>query len=138
MIKRLYKTLFLISSWTVWTLTFISFQPHGRSRENLSDEVVRSQKTRQRNDQIGRKWTFYRTTTLDITPHYESPYFIEPPYHITLQTKQTMTAAEEAVLTQTLALLPPPPIFKRIPKRFETTVSTFLISSPEPKITYTS
>ena len=48
-----------------------------------------------------------------------------------------MTVAEEAVLTQILALLPPHPIFKRIPERFETIVSTFLISSPEPKITYT-
>ena len=47
-----------------------------------------------------------------------------------------MIVSEEDVLTQTLALLPPPLIFGRIPKGFRTEV-TFLSSSSEPKITYT-
>ena len=45
-----------------------------------------------------------------------------------------MIVSEEAVLTQTLALLPPPLIFGRIPKCFDT-VLTFWSSSSEPKIT---
>ena len=48
-----------------------------------------------------------------------------------------MIVSEEAVLTQTLPLLPPPLIFGRIPKCFDTAVLTFLSSSSEPKITYT-
>ena len=44
-----------------------------------------------------------------------------------------MIVSEEAVLTQTLALLPLPLIFGRIPKCFDTAVSTFLSSSGEPK-----
>ena len=48
-----------------------------------------------------------------------------------------MIVSEEAVLTQTLALLFPPLIFGRIPKCFDAAVLTFLSSSSEPKITYT-
>ena len=48
-----------------------------------------------------------------------------------------MIVSEEAVLTQTLAPLPPPLIFGRIPKCFDRTALTFLSSSSEPKITYT-
>ena len=48
-----------------------------------------------------------------------------------------MIHSEEAVLTQTLALLPPPLILGRIPKCFDTAVRTFLSSSSELKITYT-
>ena len=48
-----------------------------------------------------------------------------------------MIVSEEAVLTQTLALLLPPLIFGRIPKCFDTAVLTFLSSSSEPKTTYT-
>ena len=52
-------------------------------------------------------------------------------------TKQTMIAAEEAVLTEALALLPPLLIFRRISLYFDTAVWRFLSSSPERKITYT-
>ena len=48
-----------------------------------------------------------------------------------------MIVSEEVVLTQTLAPLPPPLIFGRILKCFDTAVLTFLSSSSEPKITYT-
>ena len=48
-----------------------------------------------------------------------------------------MIVSEEAVLTQTLALLFPSLIFGRIPKCFDAAVLTFLSSSSEPKITYT-
>ena len=48
-----------------------------------------------------------------------------------------MIVAEEAVLTKTLALLPSPLIFGRIPKCFDTVVWTFLSSFPEHKIIYT-
>ena len=46
------------------------------------------------------------------------------------------TPLKEAVLTQSLALLPPPLIFGKIPKCFDTAVLT-LSSSSEPKITST-
>ena len=49
-----------------------------------------------------------------------------------------MIAAEDAVLTQTLALLPPPQIFGRISNCSDTAVPTSLSSSPEQKIRYTS
>ena len=39
-----------------------------------------------------------------------------------------MIAAEVAVLTQTLTLLPPPRIFGNIPKCFDTAVETFFSS----------
>ena len=42
--------------------------------------------------------------------------------HRNQQTKKTMIHSEEAVSTQTLALLPPPLIFGRIPKCFDTAV----------------
>ena len=48
-----------------------------------------------------------------------------------------MIVSEEAVLTQALTPLPPPLIFGKIPKCFDTTVLTFLSSSSKPKITYT-
>ena len=48
-----------------------------------------------------------------------------------------MIVSEEAVLTQTLALLPRPLIFGGIAKCFDTAVLTFLGSSSKPKITYT-
>ena len=48
-----------------------------------------------------------------------------------------MTVSEEAALTQTLALLPPPLIFGRVPKCFNTTVWTSLSSGSESKITHT-
>ena len=48
-----------------------------------------------------------------------------------------MIVSVEAVLAQTLPLLPPPLIFGRIPECFDTAVLTFLSSSSEPKITYT-
>ena len=47
-----------------------------------------------------------------------------------------MIVSEEDVLTHLLALLPPPLIFGRIPKCFDTAVWTFLSSSSEPNITY--
>ena len=52
-------------------------------------------------------------------------------------TKEIMIAAEEAVLTEALALLSSLQIFRRIPKCFNTPVWHFLSSSPEQKITYT-
>ena len=58
----------------------------------------------------------HRTTTLHVIPHYKPSQFTETP------TKQTMIAAEEAVLTQTLALLPTLLIFGRTPKCFDTAV----------------
>ena len=48
-----------------------------------------------------------------------------------------MTAAEKAVLTQTLALLAPPQIFGRISNCSDTAVWTSLKFSPEQKITFT-
>ena len=54
--------------------------------------------------------------------HYKLSNFTEPPHHIILKTKKTMIAAEVAVLTQTLALLPPPRSSGKIPKYFDTTV----------------
>ena len=44
-----------------------------------------------------------------------------------------MSAAEVAVLTQALALLPPPQIFEKIPKYFDTTVWIFSSSDPGQK-----
>ena len=37
----------------------------------ISDEVVHSQMTIQRDDWTDRKWTFYRTTIVHATPHYK-------------------------------------------------------------------
>ena len=48
-----------------------------------------------------------------------------------------MVFSEEAVSTQTLALLPPALVFWRIRKCLDTAVSFFFSSSSEPKITYT-
>ena len=76
----------------------------------------------------------HRTTKLHAISHYELSHFTEPPHHITLCTKKTMTAAEVAVLTQTLLLLPPPQIFGKIPKYFDTTFWTFFSSSPGQKL----
>ena len=45
-----------------------------------------------------------------------------------------MIAAEVVVLTQTLALLPPPRIFEKVPKYFDMTVSIFFSSSPGQKL----
>ena len=61
----------------------------------------------------------HRTTTSRVTPHYKPSQFTETP------TKQTMIAAEETVLTQTLALLPTLLIFRRT-KSFDTAVWFFL------------
>ena len=58
----------------------------------------------------------HRTTTLHVIPHYKPSQFTETP------TKETMIAAEEAVLTQILALLPPVLRFGRTPKFFDTAV----------------
>ena len=58
----------------------------------------------------------HRTTILHVIPHYKPSQFTETP------TKQTMIAAEEAVLTQTLALLPPPLKLGRTPECFDTAV----------------
>ena len=44
-----------------------------------------------------------------------------------------MIAAEVAVLTQTLALLPPPPILGKIPNFFDMTVLNFFSSSSGQK-----
>ena len=63
----------------------------------------------------------HRTTTLHVIPHYKPLQFKETP------TMETMTAAEETVLTQTLALLPPLLIFGRTPKCFDTAVWFFLV-----------
>lgn len=82
----------------------------------ISDEVFDSHTGRQKDDWTDRKRTFHRTTTLHAKRHYRPSNFIELPHHITLQTKPTMLIAEEAVLTQTLALLTPSLIFGRIPK----------------------
>ena len=49
-----------------------------------------------------------------------------------------MIPSKEAVLIQTLILLPPPLIFGRISKGINTAVWTFLSPSSEPKITCTS
>ena len=59
---------------------------------------------------------YYKTTTLHVIPHYKPSQFTETP------TKQAMIAAEEAVLTQTAALLPPLVIFGRTPECFDTAV----------------
>ena len=63
----------------------------------------------------------HRTTTLHATPHYKPSQFTETP------TKHKMIAAEEAVLTQTLALLRTLLIFGRTPKCFDTAVWFFLV-----------
>ena len=55
----------------------------------------------------------HRTTTLHVIRKYKPSQFRETP------TKQTMIAVEEAVLTKTLALLPPLVIFERRPKCFD-------------------
>ena len=69
-------------------------------------------------------------------PHYMSYHTYKLSQSTKTWTKQTMIAAEEAVLTEALALLPPVLIFRRIPKCFDTAVWHFLSSSPEQKITY--
>ena len=56
----------------------------------------------------------HRTTTLHVIPHYKPSQFTDTPI------KQTMIAAEEAVLTEILALLPPLLILERTPKCFDT------------------
>ena len=81
----------------------------------ISDEVVQSQMARQRDDRTDRKRAFHRTTILHATPHHKPLHFTEPPLHITLLTKQTIIDVEEALLTQTRALLLPTVIFRRIP-----------------------
>ena len=48
-----------------------------------------------------------------------------------------MIISKEAVLTSTLALLPPPLVFGRIRKCFDRAVLTFSSSNSEPKVTYT-
>ena len=48
-----------------------------------------------------------------------------------------MVVAEEAVMNQTLAVLPAPPTFRRILKCFDTSILTILSSGPKQKITYT-
>ena len=58
----------------------------------------------------------HRTNTLHVIPHYKPSQFTETP------TKQTMIAAEEDLLTLTLALLPPALISRGIPKCFDTAV----------------
>ena len=63
----------------------------------------------------------HRATTLHVIPHYKPSQFTET------RTNQTMIAVEEAVLTQTLALLSPLVIFRRTPKCFDTAVSIFLV-----------
>ena len=55
-----------------------------------------------------------QTTTLQVIPHYKASQFTET------STKETMIAAEEAVLTQTLELLSLLLIFGRGPKCFDT------------------
>ena len=62
----------------------------------------------------------HRTTALPVSPHCKLLQFIETP------TKQT----EEALLTQTLALLPPLLIFGRTPKCFDTAVWLFFEFQP--------
>ena len=58
----------------------------------------------------------HRTTTLRVLPHYKPSQLTNTPI------KQTLIAAEEAVLTQTLTLLPPLLIFGRTPKCFDKVV----------------
>ena len=70
----------------------------------------------------------HRTTTLHVTPHYKPSQFTETP------TKQAMTAAEEAVLTKILALLPNLPIFGRNSKCFHAAVSFFLVLALNRKL----
>ena len=60
-------------------------------------------------------------------PHYMSYHIYKLSQFTETPTKQTMIAAEEAVLTQTLALLPPLLIFGRTPKCFDTAVWFFLV-----------
>ena len=69
--------------------------------------------------------------TLHVIPYYKKSQFTKVPI------KQTIIAAEEDLLTQTLALLPPLLIFRRTPKCFDTAVSFFFSSSPEQKTIYT-
>ena len=58
----------------------------------------------------------HRTTALHVVPHYKPSQFTETP------TMQTVTAAEEAVLTKALASLSPLVIFGKTPKCFDTAV----------------
>ena len=60
-------------------------------------------------------------------PHYMSYHTYKLSQFTETPTKQTMIAAEEAVLTQTLALLPTLLIFGRTPKCFDTAVWFFLV-----------
>ena len=69
----------------------------------ISDKAVQRQTTRQRDDQTDKKQTFHRSTTLQAGPINQ-------------------VDNEEVVLTQTVALLPPPLIFGRIPKCFHRAV----------------
>ena len=74
-------------------MIFKNFSSHARSQRNLYIVQIKLFTTR---------WPHR-----EMTGHTENGHFTEPPY-ITLQTKQTMTVAEQVVLNQTLALLPPP------------------------------
>ena len=58
-----------------------------------------------------------------MTRQTENKHFTELAYYRQVQlAKKTMIISEEDVLTHPLALLPPPLIFGRIPKCFDTAV----------------
>ena len=58
----------------------------------------------------------HRTIKIHTTPHYKPSQLTETP------TKQTIIPPEEAILAQTLALLPTLLIFGRTPKCFDKAV----------------
>ena len=110
--QKTWKFIFLLCLFQqIWTLIFVYFWPHAKSKKNLKH--IYQVRDGQRDDQIDKKQTFYWNTTLQAHPINQAECF------------QIASS-----------LLPAPLFFVRISKSVDTAVWTFLsfwVLVPNPR-----